>query len=108
MEITDKGFSIQFDAYVKNAKHQAQADHISGRTAEKPEDAAGATTVDKVKLSPRAQKILEARRHLEALPDVNEERVARIRQQVEAGTYRIDGGTIAVKMIEDALFNDAT
>jgi negative regulator of flagellin synthesis FlgM len=108
MEITGKGFSIQFDAYVKNAKHQAQTDHVSGKTAEKQTKTSGIVTEDKVKLSQRAQKIQEARRQLDALPDVREEHVARIRQQVDAGTYQIESGKIAAKMIEDALLSDAS
>lgn len=61
---------------------------------------------DRVTLSPQARELREARRALEALPDVREDKVADIRARIAAGTYRIDAAAIADKMIRDQFSDD--
>lgn len=73
----------------------------------KPTEGAPAASGDRVSLSPQARELIEARRALEAIPDVREDKVAEIRERIAAGTYRIDAEAIADKMIRDA-FPDET
>jgi flagellar biosynthesis anti-sigma factor FlgM len=40
------------------------------------------------------------------MPDVREDKVAQLKEQIENKTYEIDEEKIAGKMLEDALFND--
>jgi len=61
---------------------------------------------DSVELSPRAKEMQEAMKILETLPDVREEKVAQIRQQIEEGSYEIDGKKIAEKMIKESVMNN--
>ena len=61
---------------------------------------------DTVALSSAAKDIQEAQKQLEAIPDVREEKVAQLKEQIENGTYEIDAEKIADKMIKDALLND--
>jgi len=61
---------------------------------------------DSVNLSPQARQLQAAREALAAMPEIREEKVAAIRAQIEAGTYKIDSEQIAGKMIAEALLND--
>lgn len=61
---------------------------------------------DKVELSPRGREIQEAMQILKSVPDVREEKVALLKQQIEAGTYEVEGEKIAEKMLEESLLNE--
>ena len=43
---------------------------------------------------------------MENIPDVQVEKVAKIKNQIENGTYEIKSGKIAEKMIKDTLLNE--
>jgi len=43
---------------------------------------------------------------LENIPDVQVEKVAKIKNQIENGTYEIKSGEIAEKMVKDSLLNE--
>lgn len=60
---------------------------------------------DKVVLSPKARELQDARIRLDGLPDVNVRRVAQIQQQIETNTYKIDGRTIAERMLRTMALN---
>jgi hypothetical protein len=47
-------------------------------------------------------KILEI---LEELPDVRQEKVAKLKKQIEASSYRVDADRIAERMLEEALMD---
>lgn len=61
---------------------------------------------DKVELSSRGREIQEAMQILKSVPDVREDKVALLKQQIEAGTYEIEGEKIAEKMIRESLLNE--
>jgi negative regulator of flagellin synthesis FlgM len=60
---------------------------------------------DSVSLSPQARLLRAAREALAEVPEIREEKVAAIRAQIEAGTYKVDGEEIAGKMIVEGLLN---
>lgn len=61
---------------------------------------------DKVTLSSRAKEIKLAKRLIELVPDIREEKVAEIKQKIKNGTYKIDGEKIAAKLIEEGLIDE--
>ena len=61
------------------------------------------TTADRVHLSPRARAFAEARRQLDALPDIDTDKVREIQHRLQSGRYRLDADKIAESMIRDAL-----
>ena len=75
---------------------------IDGSPGEAPK---GGLLEDTVALSPEAKQIQEAKKSLDALPDVREDKVAEIKGQIEAGTYTIDGEKIAFKMIRESILD---
>jgi len=99
MEITPKD-SVNIEAYV----NQVQDKDKVGATSEQPEKQQ--TKADTVVLSDTAKKVQEAQKQLEAIPDVREDKVAQLKEQIENGTYDMDEEKIAGKMIKDALLND--
>ncbi len=101
MEITPKD-SVNIEAYVNQVQDKDKVD----ATSEQPEKQQ--TKTDTVVLSDTAKKIQEAQKQLEAIPDVREDKVAQLKEQIEKGTYEIDEEKIADKMLKDSLFNDLT
>ena len=99
MEI-DKNQCIQIDAYV-NQVHDKQKTGAGNTKADKT---AGGT--DTVVISDAAKRVQEARHQLDAIPDIRQEKVAQLKQQVESGTYQIRAEETAAKMIKESLIND--
>ena len=99
MEITPKD-CVNIEAYVNQVQDKDKAD----AAAEQPEKQQ--TKADTVVLSDTAKKVQEAQKQLEAIPDVREDKVAELKEQIENGTYDMDEEKIAGKMIKDALLND--
>jgi negative regulator of flagellin synthesis FlgM len=91
---------IGIDAYV----NQVQDKNKVGTPDNKPEKKA--VKADTVVISDAAKRVHEARRQLDDIPDVREEKVAQLRSQIQNGTYKIDADKIAGKMIKEGLFND--
>ena len=73
MEITGNHPFTRLDAYVKNVGREKNRVHGSPREAPK-----GGLSEDKVALSPEARQIQEAKKLLDSLPDIREEKVAEI------------------------------
>jgi len=61
---------------------------------------------DKVVLSQEAKKIQEAKKLLDSIPDIREEKVAKIKAQIENGTYQVEEKKLAAKMIKESLLNE--
>lgn len=99
MEITPKD-SVNIEAYVKQVQDKDKVD----ATSEQPEKQQ--TKADTVELSDTAKKVQEAQKQLEAIPDVREDKVAQLKEQIENKTYDMDEEKIARNMISDALLND--
>ena len=99
MEITPKD-SVNIEAYVNQVQDKDKVD----ATSEQPEKQQ--TKADTVVLSDTAKKVQEAQKQLEAIPDVREDKVAQLKEQIENKTYDMDEEKIAGKIIKDALLND--
>ena len=99
MKITDHTPYVSFDAYTQKTR-----DRVS---LHRGEDAGGSAPApsDKVVLSPKAREIQDASRMLQSLPEVREDKVDRIRLEIEKGTYGVDGGKIAEKMLAEMAAN---
>ena len=92
---------IGIDAYV----NQVQDKNKVGTPDNKPEKTA--VKADTVVLSDAAKRVQEARRQLDDIPEVREEKVSQLRSQIQNGTYEINADKIAGKMIKEGLLNDA-
>ena len=102
MEIRGKNTNNALDTYIKNID-------ASKKIKQTPQQPAPATQNegDKVELSAQAKQIQAAGELIKSYPEIREEKVAEIRHQIQAGTYRIDAGKIANAMLKEA-FSDGT
>jgi len=66
---------------------------------------AGASSQDVLNLSEEAGEYRVAYRALAALPEIREEKVARLKQEIREGTYGVDGQAVAEKMIDRLLLD---
>jgi negative regulator of flagellin synthesis FlgM len=99
MEI-EKNQGVQIDAYVNQVHDKNKVD-----SSENNSNKAAAKT-DTVVISDAAKRIQEVRSQLDAVPDVDEEKVAELKKQIEDGTYEINADKIAGKMISEGLINE--
>ncbi len=88
MRITDKQVQQVIRAYSDQIRRQEQKHS-------RPAQNVG----HEIKLSPESQEYLAALQMLRNLPDVDSERVALVRLQIEAGTYEVDAKRIAKNML---------
>ncbi len=82
--------SVSEQAGVQRAEHGKH----HPRT-ERTERASG----DTLEISDRARELARAHEAVEAAPDVRAEKVARIKQQVESGTYSVPAEELAKKLL---------
>ncbi|MFZ1956013.1 MAG: flagellar biosynthesis anti-sigma factor FlgM [Desulfobacterales bacterium] len=99
MEITEKN-PIQINPYVNQVQQNAQAAETEGEK--------GRVNVgeDSVELSQSARDLQKAQKALQDLPDIREDKVAALKQQIENGTYDIRADKIAANMLKESLSND--
>ncbi len=75
---------------------------ISGKENQAvPADNVKSPQQDRVELSTRKDEIEKLKNTVAAMPDVRSDKVAALKQQISAGTYRVDGVKVAEKMLED-------
>ena len=96
MEI-EKSQGIQIDAYVNQVHDKNKVDPSHNKPPAK---------TDTVVISDAAKRIQEIRSQLDEIPDVREEKVAHLKNQIENGTYQINADKIAEKIIKEGLIND--
>ena len=99
MEI-EKNQGVQIDAYINQVHDKNKAESSEGKSNKV------AAKTDTVVISDAAKRIQEVRSQLDAVPDVNETKVAQLRKEIEAGTYQRSADEIAAKMIREGLIND--
>ena len=99
MEITPKD-TVNIEAYVNQVQDKDKVDAKVEPPEKQPAKA------DTVVLSDTAKKVQEAQKQLKTIPDVREDKVAQLKEQIENGTYEIDEEKIAGKMIKDMLMNN--
>jgi negative regulator of flagellin synthesis FlgM len=61
---------------------------------------------DRVALSDQARELTAARQAIRRMPEVDAQKVARVRAQLQEGTYVVDSQKIAAKMVAEALLNE--
>ena len=94
MEI-DKNQGIQVDAYVNQVHDKNKADQAADQAKE------SAAKTDTVVISDAARRIQEARAQLDEIPDVREDKVAALRDQIQNGTYKVDAEKTAEKLLKE-------
>ena len=100
MEISGKISSIKIGAYVNNVRENK-------KTGGSPQhDSKAVLKGDKVELSQTAIEVKNARAQLDSIPDIREEKVSEIKNQIDHGTYKIDGKKVAFNMLRESLIDE--
>ena len=60
---------------------------------------------DQLSLSEKAKEYQSAMNALKDTPDIRKEKVEAIKHQIQTGTYKVDAGKIAKKMLDDININ---
>ena len=82
--------------------------NTTGGTATATRDTLAVRPAADVSLSSAARDIQLAKKAIDALPDVREDRVRALKAQVENGTYRVSGEDIADLIIRRALADNTS
>ena len=91
MEISNKISPVDRTAYTRQGVNKVE---------QTPTPAAKG---DRVELSSRAKALQAAHEVIRKMDDMDHEKVARIKAQIESGTYKVDADKIAARMLEDSL-----
>ena len=100
MKITDNNSSLNIRNYVNNVKDNKKIDDLAKQGSPQT------VKEDKVVLSPKAKEVQETTKIIKELPDIREDKVAKLKEQVDQGTYKIDGKKIAFKMLKESILDE--
>ena len=84
---------------LKNPKEGPQVTTGHSKSGPAQEETAKPASSDTVTLTSTAARLRDLGNSLSALPVTDAQRVAEVKQAVENGTYKIDAGRVADKMI---------
>jgi len=100
MEITRKPPSSAIAGYVQTVRDNKVDNTRSddARAAEKGSD--------RVELSSNAREVQEAIGVMKELPDIRTEKIAKLKADVEQGTYRPDGRKIAFNLLKQSFLDE--
>jgi len=100
VKITGKNPYVNLDAYAKNVKDKERIGNQGKKASNQ------VVEEDKVVLSQEAKKVQEAKKLMESIPDIREEKIAKIKAQIENGTYQVEEKKLAAKIIKESLLNE--
>lgn len=89
------------DAAVQALQQYQKIDKVQNES--NPKVDGSAAPEEKVNLSTKARDIQQAKNAVTSLPDVRQEKVQEIKTQVDKGTYNVDAGKIADKMVNESI-----
>ena len=84
---------------------QYQKIDSSTSDAKKPIAAGTAIATERVDLSSKAKDIQKIKQDLDQIPEIREEKVNELKRQIENGSYAINPGRIADRMLEESLID---
>jgi negative regulator of flagellin synthesis FlgM len=96
----DSGINELRKAKVREAKSDRNAPGKSSEGGESVSKSSGASTVS---VSSKGRDIQKSSEIAKSAPDIRSEKVDRISREVKAGTYRIESGAVAEKILKDVL-----
>ena len=100
MKITENSTFVNLDAYARQIDGNKKGNGSNNKITE------GQLKDDEVVFSPIATKINEAKRNLDSLPDIREQKIARLKIQIHERSYGMDEKKVASRMIKESLLNE--
>jgi flagellar biosynthesis anti-sigma factor FlgM len=100
MKITESSTFVNLDAYARQIEGNRKGNGSNNKITESQ------MKDDEVVFSPTATKINEAKRNLDSLPDIREQKIAQLKMQIQERSYPMDETKIASRMIKESLLNE--
>ncbi len=100
MEITGKKPLAGYERFVNHIEQNKRTETSQAKKNK------AAFEGDKVELSPQAKQIQEAKKLIKGIPEVRQSKIDAIKQQIENGTYKVDGNKIAVNLLRESLIKE--
>ncbi len=79
------------------------AESKSRRRSKAPASEVSIDSSDKVSISSRAKDAALAKEVAKSSPDINEEKVARLKAAIQNGTYKVDSDAVADRLVDEHL-----
>ncbi len=101
MKISDNSSKIQMDAYLNQTQAASQGKVQEEQTAQ----ASSSATIkkDKVELSEGSRLLNKIEQASASEQSARADKVRQIKEQIEAGTYKVDASKIADSMLKDLI-----
>ncbi|HEX9158110.1 MAG TPA: flagellar biosynthesis anti-sigma factor FlgM [Syntrophales bacterium] len=93
------------DATLQMIQQYQKTEKVEDRAPEKAASASNLVPEEKVNLSTTAKDVQNLKNAISKLPDVREEKVQALKDQIEKGTYRVDADKVADKMVGESLID---
>ncbi len=93
------------DATLQMIQQYQKTEKVEDRAPEKAAAANNLVPEEKVNLSTTAKDVQNLKNAISKLPDVREEKVQALKDQIEKGTYRVDADKVADKMVGESLID---
>lgn len=74
---------------------------LKGTSVKPTENAEDIISASRVEVSPQAQQAKKIKELALAAPDVDAEKVARFRNLIDSGQYKVDANAVADRMVDD-------
>ena len=100
MKITENSPFINLDAYTRNIEEKKKLDLIDKHEAK------GVLGRDRVLLSEIGKRVQEAKKAIDAVPDIREQKITHIKMQIEDGNYKIKAERIAARILRESFINE--
>ena len=97
MKIINKNLNINIASYGNRIGKKSKIDSKSNGKS------GAITNEEKVAISSNANELKKASDAIKSVPEIREEKIMRIKEQIENGTYEIDKKKIAENIIADIL-----
>ena len=91
------------DAAVQALQQYQKIDKVQNQPSPKVDESAAPD--EKVNLSTKARDIQQLKDAVNQLPDVREDKVRELKDQVDKSTYTVNGQKIAEKMVSESLLD---
>src|SRR5512136_450278 len=93
------------DATLQMIQQYQKTEKVEDRASEKAGAANNLVPEEKVNLSTTAKDVQNLSSAISKLPDVREEKVQALKDQIEKGTYKVDAEKTAEKMVGESLLD---
>ena len=100
MKISEQNTAPNLEAYVRQVNNPAQNEKAAETQTKR------AHQRDSVELSQNAKDLQAAQEMVSDVHDIRAEKVARLKAQIENGTYTVDEDKTAKQMLKDSLMNE--